>query len=248
MASDQGAGPASMAAFWRALRVADTQHDLLRNIVGLRAPQDLFDDLSEDPAETRLALRMARQARPPFFVSLTPAIHRPFEEAQWANAIDWPFRHWQSSRFSDGRFGVWYGASALETTVWESGYHWVRGLLRDAGFDREPVVAERQVYAVSCAAALLDARPAVRAAPGLGHPSDYSLPQALGTRLHGEGHPGLVAPSVRHRGGETYALFNPAVLSQPRLHTRLTYRLQDGQLRVEKTPGRRWLSIDLAAL
>ncbi len=244
MASD----PAPPPSFWPALRVADVQKDLLRNIVSLRMSQDLFDDLSTDPAEMRIAQQVEDEVKPPLFASLTPVIHRPFEEAQWANAIGWPFRHWQGSRFSEGRFGVWYGADTLETTVRESAHHWVNGLLRDAGFEHEPVVGERKVYAVACAAALLDARAASRHAPGLLDPADYAPARALGRRLHAEGHPGLLTPSVRHRGGHTYAMFNPAVLSQPRLHAQLTYRLQDGQLRVEKAPGRRWLSIPLAEL
>ncbi len=242
------ASPPSLTRFWPALRVADVHQGLLRNIVALRTPRDLFDDLSPDPADTRIAARVEAQVQPPLYASITPVIDRPFEEAAWAQAIAWPFRHWQCSRYSDGRFGVWYGADDVETTVRESAYHWVHGLLQDAGFEHLEVVSERRVYAVQCAAALLDARPAIGAAPGLIHRSDYSLPQALGARLHHEGHPGLVAPSVRHPGGHTYAVFNPAVLSQPRAEVVLTYRLRDGQLLVEKSPGRRWLALDVASL
>ncbi len=248
---DAPAGAASsttFAAFWPALRVADVQRPLLRNIVALRSPADLFDDLSDDPADTRIAGDVEAQVQPPLYASLTPVIHRPFEEAHWGQAIAWPFRNWQRSRYSDGRFGVWYGADALETTVRESAFHWVHGLLHDAGFDRLEVSCERRVYAVHCAAALLDARAAVGAAPGLLHPADYTLPQALGARLHHEGHPGLVAPSVRHPGGTVYAVMNAAVLSQPKPEGVLTYRLRDGRLEVDKSPGRRWLALDLATL
>ncbi len=234
------------ADFWPALRVADIDRDLLRNIVSQRVPEDLFDDLSDKPAHTRLALEVERQVRPAAYRSATPVIDRPFEEATWAAAIGWPFRHWQTSRYSDGSFGVWYGADTLETSVRESAHHWVRGFLADAGFDREAVVGEREVYAVACRAALLDLRPAVQAAPSLLHPVDYSLSRAVGRRLRHEGHPGLLAPSVRHPPGQTYAVFNPAVLSNPRSHIVLTYRFDGTRLAVEKRPGRRWLSVDLA--
>ncbi len=233
-------------AFWQALRLADVDRDLLRNIVALHDPQDLFDDLSNDPAHARLADEVERQARPAAYRSSSPLIDRPFEQAQWAHAIGWPFGHWQSSRYSDGSFGVWYGADTLETSVRESAHHWVRGFLADAGFDTQAVTGERQVYAVACRAALLDLRPAVDTAPGLLHPSDYTLPRTVGARLQREGHPGLLAPSVRHPPGQTYAVFNPAVLSDPRPHTALTYRLEGQRVAVEKKPGRRWLSIDLA--
>ena len=234
--------------FWSALRIADIDADLLRNIVAPQVSEDLFDDLSDDPAHTRLALQVEQQVQPAAYRSDVPLIDRPFEQAHWAAAIDWPFRHWQASRYSDGSFGVWYGADTLETSVRESAYHWVRGFLADAGFDQLPVVGERQVYAVACRAALLDLRPAASAAPRLLHPSDYALPREVASRLRREGYPGLLAPSVRHAAGQTYAVFNPAVLSHPRPHTPLTYRLDDGRIVVEKKPGRRWLSIDVAGL
>ena len=75
--------------------------------------------------------------------SPTPAIHRPFEEAEWFNAIGWPFQHWQSSRYSDGSFGAWYGADSVEATVYETAYHWYHGLLADAeGYFRRAVAQD----------------------------------------------------------------------------------------------------------
>lgn len=46
----------------------------------------------------------------------------------------------------------------------------------------------------------------------------------------------------------TYALFNPAALGSPRMHTQLTYRLEGDRIAVEKKPGSRWMSIALAGL
>lgn len=235
---------------WHELAVAEVRQDVMRNIVSLRVSQDLFDDLTDDPAEAALAQQVELQAKPPAYQSARPVIDRPFEDAQWFSAIQWPFesRHWTASRFSDGRYGVWYGADTVETSVRETVYHWVHGLLSDAGFEREAVVAERRVHAVACEAMLLDLRRAVRRAPAVVHPTDYASAQAVGARLQREGHPGLVSPSVRHAPGLTYAVFNPAVLSNPRVHGHLTYRLQGGQVVVEQKPGRRWLTIDLAGL
>lgn len=235
---------------WHELAVADVRQDVLRNIVSLRVSQDLFDDLTDDPAETALAQQVELQVKPPPYQSSRPVIDRPFEDADWFNAIQWPFefRHWTSSRFSDGRFGVWYGANTLETSVHETAYHWFHGLLADAGFEREAVVAERRVHAVACEAMLLDLRKAARKADSMMHRTDYSVAQAVGARLQREGHPGLLAQSVRHEPGLTYAVFNPTVLSNPRVHGHLTYRLEDGHITVEQTPGHRWMSIDVAGL
>jgi hypothetical protein len=52
--------------------------------------------------------------------------------------------------------------------------------------------------------------------------------------------------SVRWPEGENVAVFNPAVLSNPRLNGPLTYRLEGDRIMVEKNPGTVWLSLDVA--
>ena len=232
-----------MESLFTGLALADTHRDVARNIVSLRTSQDLFDDLTSDPEHWRLAQRVEDDTKPPTYHSRTPVIHRPFEDAEWFNAILWPFKHWQASRYSDGSYGVWYGSESVETTVYESVYHWHRGLLADAGFDAEAAVAERKVYTVACDAALLDFRQAVAEYPALLHPLDYGFTQAVGARIHREGHPGVLVPSVRRPHGENVAIFNPDVLSNPRHHCLLTYRLQGTRVLVEREPAQTWLSI-----
>jgi hypothetical protein len=226
--------------------LAEVHADLVRNIVSLRVSQDLFDDLSAHPADWARAQRVEAQVKPPAYASAQPVIHRPFEETAWFDAIAWPFDHWRTSRYSAGGFGVWYGAFDAATTVWETAYHWVHGLLADAGFQHGPVAIERKLYDVACDAALPDLRAATP--PALLHRSDYAAPQALGRRLHHEGHPGLLVPSVRHAGGEVAAILRPAVLSRPRFQGALRYRLENGVIRVERAPGRAWMKIPVAAL
>ena len=227
-------------------QLADISQDVARNIVSLRESQNLFDDLTEDPTEWLLAQKVEDEVKPPPYVSGKPIIDRPFEDAQWFNAIAWPFKHWQSSRFSDGSFGVWYGSESVETTVYESAYHWFRGLLSDSGFEHMAVIAERKVYWVACQAALLDFREVTEDQPDLLHSSDYTFCRSIGARIHREGHPGLLTKSVRRPAGENIAVFNPLVLSNPRHNCQLTYRLEGEQIVVEKQPGLSWLTLDVA--
>lgn len=237
-----------MNSLFAHIKLADIHHDVARNIVSLRESQDIFDDLTNDPAEWLLAQKVEDEVKPPLYSSRKPIIDRPFEDAQWFNAIDWPFKHWQTSRFSDGSFGVWYGSESVETTVYESAYHWYRGLLSDAGFEQMAVIAERKVYWVACNAALLDFRQVADTQPDLLHPSDYTFCQTVGSRIHREGHPGLLTQSVRRPAGENLAIFNPAVLSNPRHNCQLTYRLEGGQIVVEKQPGATWITLSAAGL
>ena len=237
------------------LQLVDTHQDIFRNIVSVHVSQDLFDDLSHNPEEWRLAQQVEDAVKPHPYQSNQPIIYRPFEDAQWFNAIGWPFKHWQSSRFSNGSFGVWYGSESIETTAYETAYHWFNGLLRDAGFESSHhttqgvgITAERKIYNVRCDAALIDLRHEAKRNPSLIHSSDYSITQAIGARLNKEGHPGLIAPSVRRPQGENYAILNPAVLSSSRHNCHLTYKLRGETITVEKQAGTTWLEINVASL
>lgn len=218
------------------LKLADTHGDLYRNIVSLRVSEDLFDDLSDRPEDWQSAISLELQTKPATYISHTPIIHRPFEEAAWDEAIGFPFRRWTSSRFSDGSFGVWYGADSLETTVYETVHHWRYGLLADAGFLDSGIRIERRVHLVRCDAALVDLRNAVSNYPMLVDPTDYTFTHQTGGRLHREGHPGLVTISARCEG-DVYAILNPAVLSNPRPHCYLTYITTENGVDVERAPG-----------
>ncbi|MEW6677713.1 MAG: RES family NAD+ phosphorylase [Pseudomonadota bacterium] len=231
-----------MEALFSRVGLADIHQNLARNIVSLRQSQNLFDDLSDDPADWQRAQGVEDAVKPPTYQSNTPVIHRPFEDAAWFNAIGYPFQHWQASRFSDGRFGIWYGSDSIETTVHETVHHWLTGLLDDAGFRRVGVIAERKVYWVRCDAALVDLRPLAPDYPDLVHPTDYRFTQAIGARLHREGHPGLATRSARCPG-DNFALLNPNLLSTPQIACHLTYRTTARGVQVEKQVGKTWLRI-----
>ena len=237
-----------MKALFAQITLAVVDRDVARNIVSFREPQNVFDDLSELAGEWKVAEQVQDEVGLPLYRSKTPIIDRPFEDANWLNAIHWPFKNNQQSRFSDGTFGVWYGSETIETTVYESAFHWYSGLLNDAGFEREVVVSERKIYSVACAASLLDCRKAVSAFPELLLPSDYSYTQLVGARIHHEGHPGLIMQSVRRTDGENIAVFNPAVLTNPREIGHLTYKLDRDSIIVEKHPGKTWMTLEVKQL
>jgi hypothetical protein len=225
------------------LTLADVHCNVIRNIVSIRSSQDLFDDLTDNPQEWALAQQVEDEVKPRPYLSRTPVIHRPFEDAKWFNAIGWPFKYWQSSRFCDGSFGIWYGCDSAETSVYETVHHWFSKFLIDAGFEKDKVIGERKLYEVGCDAALVDLRPLAATHSGLMHKSDYSMTQSVGARLHREGHPGLVTTSVRHAAGHNYVVLNPDILSSPRQHSQLTYRLDGSHIVIEKQPGLTWFEI-----
>lgn len=227
---------------FKQIGLQETHADLVRNIVSIRISQDLFDDLSDEAGDWDSAINLELATKPRLFASSVPVIHRPFEEALWNEAINYPFKNWMRTRYSDGSFGVWYGADTVETTVHETVHHWRNGLLHDAGFNQPGIRIERKFYDVRCDAALVDLTSTVTKFPALVDPIDYTLTHQVGAKLHREGHPGLVSRSARC-GGDIYAVLNPKVLSSPRQMGFLTYVTTQSGVAVEHDPGVVWMSL-----
>jgi len=230
-------------ALFNGLTVTDFHDDAHRNIVSLRISEDLFDDLSDSPDGWQAATDLELATKPHTYISAKPIIDRPFEEAHYNDAIDYPFKHWSKTRYSDGSYGVWYGTDTLETGIFETVHHWRQGLLEDAGWQViEGVVVERKVYLVRCDAALLDFRSKTETHLALIDPESYHLTHQIGSRINHDGHPGLISHSARCEG-DIYAVFNAKILSSASQVCYLTYRNEGDTVAVECQPGELLLSI-----
>jgi hypothetical protein len=219
----------------------DFHDDVLRNIKSIRVAQDLFDDLADDEADVRAAVAAEAATRIP---TATGLITRPFD---YGTVITYPFlpANWQVTRYSDGlRYGVWYGALDLVTTVRETVYHWHRFVTDSFPAEDRVIRGERRVFSVRCDAILIDLRGKETAFPGLISRTDYGFTHAVGCYLRQQEQAGLLARSAR-ADGVTAAIFRPAVLANPRDVCLLTYVMNPVQDRVvvERTPGRPWLRL-----
>lgn len=207
------------------ISLTELKQPLLRNIVSLRKSQDLFDDLSDDTTAWEVATQLEMTTKPWPYVSSRPLISRPFEEAEFLNAILYPFEpsHWSASRFSRGHFGVWYGSDTLKTSIYETVYHWKQGLLADAGWATlANITMERRIHQVTCNTHLIDMTRGAEQWPEL-VANDYSFCQQLGEQVHHEGHPGLWTRSARCAGTNA-VLFTPTALTAPTTLCYLTYK------------------------
>lgn len=220
------------------LTLNDIYGDLLRNIKTIRITQDLYDDLSSDSKDWQTAIAAELAVKPEY--AKPTIIDRPFDEILYFDSIEFPFKNWMESRYSDGRFGVWYGSATLETTIYETVNHWRRLLDASEGFNQyeHPIVGERRVFLVRCDAALLDFLPRIADFPSLIAPNDYSYTQEVGRRVHREGQPGILTRSA-HCDGKMFAIFRKEVLSNPRNFCDLTYKLDpaSGKVTVERQVG-----------
>jgi hypothetical protein len=226
--------------------VADFHGDLVRNIKGIRKSQNLFDDLSSDPLDQAAAIAAESTTR---LATPAPMITRPFD---YGTVITYPFlpQNWQATRFSDGlAYGVWYGSLELETTVYESAYHWHRFVMDSFANEGRTIVGERRVLDVRCDAILLDLRGKEKRAPKLLDRRDYSYAQGLGRYLKTQAQNGLLVRSARTQG-ENAAVLRPEVLSRVREKCFLSYRMNPrvDEITVERTAGRQWLKLRPSSL
>ena len=129
------------------------------------------------------------------------------------------------SRFSAGRYGVFYAARERATAVAETRYHHGRFLAATA----QPAMhLPMRLYNVVIDARLHDLRPASSVPAAVYDPKDYGAAQALGARLHAAGSAGVVYRSVRHERGHCAGLFKPRGASGC-LHAAYLLYAWDGQ-------------------
>jgi hypothetical protein len=219
----------------------DLHADLTRNIKTIREAQALFDDLSSDGADWDVAIAAEGQEH---IASAAPLITRPFD---YGAVITFPFvpQHWQETRFSDGlHYGVWYGSLDLDTTVYESIYHWRRFIADSFAEEDRMIVGERRVFDVKCDAIVIDLCGKETRFPGLTDRNSYSYTQGLGRYLHAQGQNGVLVHSAR-AAGTNAAILRPDVLSSVRDRCYLTYRTNPtrDEVSVEREPGQTWLTV-----
>ncbi|MEX0734779.1 MAG: RES family NAD+ phosphorylase [Steroidobacteraceae bacterium] len=121
------------------------------------------------------------------------------------------------SRFSDGRFGVFYLSATVETAIRETVFHREQFLRRTR---EPPIQLQMRCYVTAVNRFLQDIRGQF---PTLHDPVDYLESQQIGRELRTTNSDGIVYDSVRHRGGECAALFWPDCVEACVQSTHYTY-------------------------
>jgi hypothetical protein len=181
-----------------------------RNIYTIKESQNLFDDLISDP--TKGAILQTWDNESSGIDHTTPQKNRPFQYASIStiDALIDPGR-WVQSRFSDGTFGVWYGALEEDTSVKEALYHAYRFAREDFAPEKFPIIVERKMFLAELnAVKAVDIR-------GVNPPeelvsNDYTFCQNLGMRAHKAGYSMYLSPSARHAKGTCTPVFEAAVI------------------------------------
>lgn len=205
-------------------RAVDYSKDIFRNIRGIKESQHLFDDLSDDPLNWEAANGIDIYTHPT--ITGQPLIQRAFDYSK-NDFIDYPFENITTSRYSDGSVACWYGSESLETTIFETRYHFIQEIRnsRDVFHAQKLIKIDWRVANVYCHGLAFDLTSKSKEFPWLVDPVNYTNCQEIGRRVSIEGHPLLRLPSARHIEGCNLVAFNPTVLSNVRDFCTLQYVL-----------------------
>lgn len=141
-------------------------------------------------------------------IDLVPAADRVY--GQGSSPVMAAFCHLnpEGSRFSDGTWGVYYGAQTLETAVAEVSHHRTKFLAATA---QPAIEIDLRCYVASVQAPLLD----VRGVADIHDPDSYVASRELAKVQRSRGLPGLLYRSVRHPEQECVAIFRPPAIRLP---------------------------------
>lgn len=204
--------------------IMDYSKDVFRNIPSIKPTQHLFDDLSDDAENWEAANQLELNTHNP--IENSQLIQRGFEYSENA-FIDYPFENLTISRFSDGQSPCWYASETIETSIYETVYHFVRGVNDsiEAFVDEQIIHTDRRVAKTSCLGLAIDLSSKTEEYPWLIDPINYSRCQDIGKRMAKEGHPLLRVKSARDIDGINVVAFKSNVLSNVREHCYLKYSL-----------------------
>jgi hypothetical protein len=216
--------------------IVDYSADLYRNIPSVKPSQDLFDDLSDDSENWAAANTLEAMTHNP--LENNQLIQRGFEYSE-NSFINYPFENLTNSRFSNGENPCWYASETLETTIYETVYHFIKNITDsfDAFRDESFVRVDRRVAKIACIGIAIDLSSKTQDYPWLLDPINYSQCQDVGRRVAKEGHPLLRVKSARQAAGINIVAFKSYVLSNVREHCYLTYSLNLEHMKVNVTRG-----------
>lgn len=157
------------------------------------------------------------------------SVHELVFGISYAHIVNAAFTHAHpmGSRFNLADRGAWYAAFALDTCQAEMAFHKAQEL-QEINWQNEEVVTYAD-YLADFRADFHDIRGESEFVKCL-DPGSYQSSQRLAGELLKEGSPGIVYPSVRHKGGTCLACFRPALVNNVRRGPTVALTFKDAML------------------
>lgn len=133
----------------------------------------------------------------------------------------------EGSRFSDGRYGVYYATRAIETAIAETVFHREQFMRRTK---ETPMRLQMRALMANLDADLHDIRGMTKHFAKVYSRTSYAASQEFGLKLRKAASYGIAWDSVRHAGGECAAIFRPPALTHCRQDRHLIYEWDGKQI------------------
>ena len=190
-------------------------------------PIRLFERLTDDTAVWDALVALEQLTNPRVRDELGDISLVPPEERVGGPGASWvmaAFTHLnpKGSRFSDGSYGVYYAAAALETAIAETVFHF-EDFARDSA---DPPRSEDFRVLVGAVAETFEDVTALPAAQcnAVLDPVSYVASRTYAQQIRAAGANGVAYPSVRDSGGLCLGAFRPRAVGIPRQERHLKYR------------------------
>jgi hypothetical protein len=198
-----------------------------RVIASRYPPINLFERLTADTAVWDALLALEQLTNPRVRDAVGDIALVPPEErlsSPGASYVMAAFTHVnpKGSRFSDGSFGTYYAAAALETAIAETVFHF-EAFARDGADPPRSEDMRVLVGVVTEAFEDVAALPTVQRAAIL-DPGTYTASQAYARQIRAADANGVAYPSVRHTDGQCIGAFRPRAVGVPHQERHLKYR------------------------
>lgn len=203
-----------------------------RNVTSIAPDKEAFASLLEDTSDLELIHLTIQKARSDV------SRKKELSDFDYIAAVEYPFKTvpFMQTRFSDGRYPIWYASMTLETTLHETIYHATRHITAIADIAAEGIVCrKRALYEVFCDALLIDIVNKEQDDPAL-ISNDYRYTNEIGLYVKKGGYPGIVSRSARDPLGENVNIFKQSVLSNPNYLFDIVYRF-DFNTRIVSVDG-----------
>lgn len=169
------------------------------------ANQDDFDALNIIEAMTNSRLREENGE-----LTLVPKNERLFGKGTGPIMAAFTHLNPSGSRFSDGNYGIFYGAKEKETAIAETRFHSEKFL---RATNENPIYLQMRLYHVQIQGNVIDLTGYAKKHPDILSPTSYAASQAIGKSIREQNENGILYPSVRHPGGNCIAAFKTTILS-----------------------------------
>ena len=206
-------------------------------IVRVNHPKIGFIETMTNPADWDSVAKAIAKEDPSFSNAASNLLDLPIDRrvggpgSSWVlipfvyNSPDYP------SRFTDGKFGIFYAGNSKEVALAESIHHYSNFMLTSSSGSRWS--ADFQLLEGSTSGLLHD----MDMVPGTLDPNDYRLSQRAGRELRNAGSDGLTWTSVRRPGERCIGVFWPNVVSIPILSARYRYHWNGARVDLIKNLG-----------